>query len=105
MKLENILYLVGGVGIAYALSMDSKFKKQNRVGVARTEAVVSEQIIDEPKLVLPSDKVQPPAPYNPNLQQFQTNEVASFDGLTQTSKQILNKQPLEISGVLIRGVM
>jgi hypothetical protein len=103
MKLENILYLVGGVGIVYALSMDSKFKKQNKTIIAKPDAVVSEQIVDEPKK--PSDKVQPPAPYNPNLKQFQNNESASFDGLTQTSKQILNNEPLEISGVLIRGVM
>lgn len=105
MKLENILYLVGGVGIVYAFSMDSKFKKQNKAGVARTEAVVSEQIIDEPKVVNPSDKVQPPAPYNPNLKQFQTNENVSFDGLTEKSKEILNNEPIYISGVLIRGVM
>jgi hypothetical protein len=104
MKLENILYLVGGVGIVYALGMNSKFKKKE-AGVARTEAVVSEQIIDEPKLVLPSDKVQPPAPYNPNLPQFTVSEVASFDGLTEKSKQIMNKEPFEISGVLIRGIM
>ena len=104
MKLENILYLVGGVGIAYALTMNSKFKKKE-AGVATTGAVVSEQIIDEPKVVLPSDKVQPPAPYNPNLPQFTVSEVASFDGLTQTSKQILNKEPFEVSGVLIRGIM
>lgn len=105
MKLENILYLVGGVGIAYALSMDSKFKKENKAGVARTGAVVSEQIIDEPKVVMPSDKVQPPAPYNPNLPQFTVSEVASFDGLTQTSKEILNNEPIAISAVLYRGVM
>ena len=105
MKLENILYLVGGVGIVYAFSMDSKFKKQNKVGVARTEAVVSEQIIDEPKVVNPSDKVQPPAPYNPKLKQFQTNETVSFDGLTEKSKEILNNEPIAISAVLYRGVM
>jgi hypothetical protein len=104
MKLENILYLVGGVGIVYALTMNSKFKKKE-AGVARTGAVVSEQIIDEPKILLPSDKVQPPAPYNPNLPQFTVSEVASFDGLTQTSKEILNNEPIAISAVLYRGVM
>ena len=105
MKLENILYLVGGVGIVYAFSMDSKFKKQNKAEQARTEAVVSEQIVDEPKVIDPSDKVQPPAPYNPKLPQFQKNEVASFDGLTEKSKQILNNEPINISAVLYRGVM
>jgi hypothetical protein len=104
MKLENILYLVGGVGIVYALSMNSKFKKKE-AGMGRTEAVVSEQIIDEPKVVLPSDKVQPPAPYNPNLKQFQSNQQISFDGLTEKSKEIMKNEPFEISGVLIRGVM
>jgi hypothetical protein len=104
MKLENILYLLGGVGIVYALSMNSKFK-QKEVGLGRTEAVVADKVVDEPKVALPSDKVQPPAPYNPKLKQFQSNEQVSFDGLTQTSKQILNKEPFEVSGVLIRGVM
>ena len=54
---------------------------------------------------MPSDKVQPPAPYNPNLPQFTVSEVASFDGLTQTSKEILNNEPIAISAVLYRGVM
>lgn len=104
MKLENILYLIGGVGIVYALSMDSKFKKQNRID-AKPDTVVSETVEHPIKVAKPSDKVQPPAPYNPNSNKFHSNETVSFDGLTQTSKQILNNEPLEISGVLIRGVM
>ena len=105
MKLENILYLVGGVGIFYALSMNSKFKRQNIIEMGKASAVVSESTdlpIKVPKL---SDKVEPPAPYNPNSTKFQKNETVSFDGLTETSKKILNNEPLDISGVLIRGVM
>lgn len=105
MKLENILYLVGGVGIFYALSMNSKFKRQNIIEMSKSSALASEPAEIQIKVAKPSDKVQPPAPYNPNSTKFQNNESASFDGLTETSKQILNNQPLEISGVLIRGVM
>ena len=104
MKLENILALVGGIGIVYALSMDAKFKKQNR-SEAKPIAVASPPEEIQIKVSKPSDKVQPPAPYNPNSTKFQKNESASFDGLTETSRQILNNEPLDISGELIRGVM
>jgi len=105
MKLENILYLVGGVGIVYALSMDSKFKKQNKAEMEKSDAVVSEPVQEPLKVEKASDKVQPPAPYNPKLKQFQTNETVSFDGLTEKSKEILNNEPIAISAVLYRGVM
>jgi hypothetical protein len=104
MKLENILALVGGIGIVYALSMDAKFKKQKE-SEAKPNALPSETLEQPIKMGKPSDKVEPPAPYNPNSPKFQKNETASFDGLTETSKQILNNEPLDISGELIRGVM
>lgn len=105
MKLENILYLVGGVGIFYALSMNSKFKRQNIIEMGKASAVASQPAEIQIKVAKPSDKVQPPAPYNPNSNKFHSNETVSFDGLTETSKKILNNEPLDISGVLIRGVM
>lgn len=105
MKLENILYLLGGIGIVYALSMNSKFNKQNRGEMAKTDALASQQPEIQIKVAKPSDKVLPPAPYNPNSDKFRKNESVSFDGLTEKSKEILNEQPIEISGVLIRGVM
>ena len=105
MKIENILYLVGGVGIFYALSMNSKFKRQNIIEMGKASALATPPEEIQIKVSKPSDKVQPPAPYNPNSTKFQKNESASFDGLTETSRQILNNEPLDISGVLIRGVM
>jgi len=105
MKLENILYLVGGVGIFYALSMNSKFKRQNIIEMSKSSALAFESTEQPIKVAKPSDKVEPPAPYNPNSTKFQKNESASFDGLTETSRQILNNEPLDISGELIRGVM
>lgn len=105
MKLENILYLVGGVGIFYALSMNSKFKRQNIIEMSKSSALASESTDPPIKVPRPSDKVEPPAPYNPNSTKFQKNESASFDGLTETSRQILNNEPIDISGELIRGVM
>jgi hypothetical protein len=105
MKLENILYLLGGVGIVYALGMNSKFNKQNRSEVAKPNEVVSEPAEVQIKVAKPSDKVLPPAPYNPTSTKFQKNETISFEGLTETSKQILNNEPTYISGELIRGVM
>jgi hypothetical protein len=85
--------------------MNSKFKRQNILEIGKASAVVSESTDLPIKVPKPSDKVEPPAPYNPNSTKFQKNESASFDGLTETSRQILNNEPLDISGVLIRGVM